>query len=82
MLTDYNVGDKVRVCHESDFTQMLVRQGLVKSYIGRTGTVIETRYNRNMAGYGMGNEVIVRLDDDFDKNNMRLFCDIDLEKIK
>lgn len=81
MLTDYKVGDRVRVCHESDYNQMLVRQGLMKSYIGRTGVILETRYNRNMAGYGRGNEVIVCLDDDFDKSNKWLFCDIDLEKI-
>lgn len=81
MLTDYKVGDKVRVCHESEYNQMLVKQGLGKSYIGRTGTIIETRHNRNMAIYGRGNEVIVRLDDDFDKTNKWIFCDIDLEKI-
>ena len=57
-------GDRVRVCFEDDYTAS-VKQALgIRSNIGRTGTVVELRYNRNMAGYGLGDEILVRMDGD------------------
>ena len=74
--TDYKCGDRVRVSHEDDYTKMLIASGQMKSNIGRTGTVVGTRYNPNMAGYGRGNEVIVLMDDT--PRNESLWCDVDL----
>lgn len=55
-------GDRVRVCFEDDYTERQA-QG-IRSNIGRTGTVVELRYNRNMAVYGLGDEILVRMDGD------------------
>lgn len=57
-------GDRVRVCFEDDCT-VAVKQALgIRSDIGRTGTVVKLRYNKNMAGYGLGDEILVRMDGD------------------
>ena len=57
-------GDRVRVCWICDYDAELFRYFGMQSPIGRTGTVVQTQFNPNMARYGMGNEVLVRMDND------------------
>lgn len=57
-------GDRVRVCFEDDYTAAVKQAQGIRSAIGRTGTVVELRYNRNMAVYGLGDEILVRMDGD------------------
>lgn len=57
-------GDKVRIARVSDYNAMLYKSTNTPSPIGETGVVIETRFNPNMARYGQGNEVLVRMDKD------------------
>lgn len=57
-------GDKVRIAKVSDYNTMLYKSTNTPSPIGETGVVIETRFNPNMARYGQGNEVLVRMDKD------------------
>lgn len=49
-------GDRVR--------QVRVPHQGQECYLGRCGTVVETRYNPNMAVYGKGEEIIVQFDGD------------------
>lgn len=49
------VGDKVRQVRVSHYPEQ-------KCYLGRVGVVVEKRYNKNMAAYGKGDEILVNFD--------------------
>lgn len=51
------VGDRVRQIKVAHYPEQ-------KELLGRVGTVVETRYNHNMAVYGKGDEIIVQFDGD------------------
>jgi len=74
----FKKGDRVRVCWIDDYTRdVMIHQGIALP-TGRTGTVVETRFNPNMACYGEGNEVLVDMDNG--SKNV-LWCDKNLELI-
>ena len=56
------VGDRVRVARVDDYTAMVLKSTNTPSPVGKTGVVRDKQYNPNMARYGMGNEVYVRMD--------------------
>lgn len=76
MKMEFKKGDRVEICWMSEYMNNLF-DGKHPS-IGKRGTVVECRYNPNMTVYGMGNEVLVRLDGD---KLERLYCDKNLKLV-
>ncbi len=76
-MVNFKKGDRVRVCWIDSYTTDVMLYLGVASPIGRTGTVVETSFNPNMARYGEGNEVLV----DMDGTGNTVWCDKNLELI-
>lgn len=74
-------GERVRVCDEAIYNKELYKNCIGKSSVGRTGTVQEIRYNKNMACYGKQVEVVVKMDDCRYDNTSEIWYENELELI-
>ena len=75
-MTDFKKGDRVRVCSIDDYSRSCMTHLGIALPIGRTGTVEEVRFNPNMAVYGLGIEILVRMNDN---GGLTLWNDMNLE---